>query len=161
MAGCHANRGLGAGSTTSASQGPGTQSIALQDNGGQWAFKDKEILSLASQPTRAESMGLLSDALRPRQQQQQQLPVYQRPASPSKERYSDDDYYYSDEDEDDSPPSSSRHSRSGYSSRSVSEQPGIDMSSPWWLIVLGSLVWLIMAVMNIANLVLLGLGKAS
>lgn len=36
---------------------------------------------------------------------------------------------------------------------------GIDMSNPWWLIGLGGLVWLIMAVMNIANLVLLGLGK--
>ncbi|KAJ6781169.1 hypothetical protein PWT90_10940 [Aphanocladium album] len=43
---------------------------------------------------------------------------------------------------------------------SVNEQPGVDMSSPWWLIIIGSLVWLIMAVMNIANLVLLGLGKA-
>lgn len=36
---------------------------------------------------------------------------------------------------------------------------GVDMSNPWWLIILGGLVWLIMAVMNIANLVLLGLGK--
>lgn len=63
-------------------------------------------------------MGLLSDAMRPRQQQQ--LPLYERPGSASKEHYSDDDdYYYSDED--DSPPSSSRHSRSGYSSRSVSD----------------------------------------
>ncbi|OAA44687.1 hypothetical protein BBO_04170 [Beauveria brongniartii RCEF 3172] len=68
-------------------------------------------------------MGLLSDALRPRQQQQQ-LPVYQPPGSPSKERYSDDedDYYYSDED--DSPSSSSRPSHSGYSSRSVSDTMG-------------------------------------
>ncbi|KAM3553926.1 hypothetical protein MY1884_006406 [Beauveria asiatica] len=43
---------------------------------------------------------------------------------------------------------------------SVDEAPGIDMSNPWWLIILGSLVWLVMAVMNVANLVLLGLGKA-
>ncbi|ATY66482.1 transporter smf2 [Cordyceps militaris] len=40
------------------------------------------------------------------------------------------------------------------------DTPGIDMSNPWWLIILGSLVWLVMAVMNVANLVLLGLGKA-
>ncbi|KAM0741490.1 hypothetical protein ACQRIT_004347 [Beauveria bassiana] len=42
---------------------------------------------------------------------------------------------------------------------SVDEAPGIDMSNPWWLIILGGLVWLVMAVMNVANLVLLGLGK--
>lgn len=42
---------------------------------------------------------------------------------------------------------------------SVTDEPGIDMSNPWWLIVLGSLVWLVMAVMNVANLVLLGMGK--
>ncbi|KAJ4163795.1 hypothetical protein LMH87_005502 [Akanthomyces muscarius] len=41
--------------------------------------------------------------------------------SPSKERYSDDDYYYSDEDDSSS---SSRPSRSGYSSRSVSDTIG-------------------------------------
>ncbi|OAQ99211.1 hypothetical protein LLEC1_07668 [Akanthomyces lecanii] len=40
------------------------------------------------------------------------------------------------------------------------EGPSIDMSNPWWLIILGGLVWLVMAVMNVANLVLLGLGKA-
>lgn len=45
-------------------------------------------------------------------------------------------------------------------SRRFSMVPGgIDMSNPWWLIGLGGLIWLIMAVMNIANLVLLGLGK--
>ncbi|OAA73525.1 hypothetical protein ISF_00426 [Cordyceps fumosorosea ARSEF 2679] len=70
-------------------------------------------------------MGLLSDALRPRQQQQQ-LPVYQRPGSPSKERYSDDDYYYSDEDDSSS---SSRPSNSGYSSRSVSDTIGSSSNS--------------------------------
>ncbi|OAA59499.1 transporter protein smf2 [Cordyceps fumosorosea ARSEF 2679] len=43
---------------------------------------------------------------------------------------------------------------------SIDEGPGIDMSNPWWLIILGGLVWLVMAVMNVANLVLLGLGKA-
>ncbi|KAM3514829.1 hypothetical protein MY11210_001553 [Beauveria gryllotalpidicola] len=43
---------------------------------------------------------------------------------------------------------------------SVDEVPGIDMSNPWWLVILGSLVWLAMAVMNVANIVLLGLGKA-
>lgn len=37
---------------------------------------------------------------------------------------------------------------------------GIDMSNSWWLIVLGVLVWLIISVMNVANLVLLGLGKS-
>ncbi|TQS32444.1 hypothetical protein Golomagni_07238, partial [Golovinomyces magnicellulatus] len=36
---------------------------------------------------------------------------------------------------------------------------GIDMSNPWWLIAIAAFVWLIMAVMNVANLVLLGLGK--
>ncbi|TQV97517.1 hypothetical protein V2A60_006728 [Cordyceps javanica] len=45
--------------------------------------------------------------------------------------------------------------------RDGEEAPGIDMSNPWWLIILGSLVWLVMVVMNVANLVLLGLGKAS
>lgn len=40
------------------------------------------------------------------------------------------------------------------------EGPSIDMSNPWWLIILGGLVWLVMVVMNVANLVLLGLGKA-
>lgn len=39
--------------------------------------------------------------------------------------------------------------------------PGsIDMSNAWWLTVLGLLVWLLITVMNVANLVLLGLGKA-
>lgn len=36
----------------------------------------------------------------------------------------------------------------------------IDMSNPWWLIIIATLVWLFMAVMNVANLVLLGLGKS-
>lgn len=36
---------------------------------------------------------------------------------------------------------------------------GIDLSNPWWIIILASLIWLLMAVMNVANLVLLGLGK--
>ncbi|XWW92596.1 hypothetical protein V2A60_000521 [Cordyceps javanica] len=64
-------------------------------------------------------MGLLSSPLRSRQQQ---LPLYQRPGSPSKERYDDDDdddYYYSEED--DSSLSSSRPSQSGYNSRNVSD----------------------------------------
>ncbi|ODA82414.1 hypothetical protein RJ55_00921 [Drechmeria coniospora] len=37
---------------------------------------------------------------------------------------------------------------------------GIDMSNPWWLTAMGGLVWLIITVMNVANLVLLGLGKS-
>jgi metal iron transporter len=37
---------------------------------------------------------------------------------------------------------------------------GIDMSNPWWIIIVGGVVWLIITVMNVANLVLLGLGKA-
>ncbi|PHH88540.1 hypothetical protein CDD83_7407 [Cordyceps sp. RAO-2017] len=37
---------------------------------------------------------------------------------------------------------------------------GIDMSNPWWLIAAAALVWLVIAVMNVANLVLLGKGKA-
>ena len=36
----------------------------------------------------------------------------------------------------------------------------IDMSNPWWLVILAGLVWLIIAVMNVANLVLLGMGKS-
>ena len=41
------------------------------------------------------------------------------------------------------------------------EAPGrIDMSNAWWLTALGLLVWLLIPVMNVANLVLLGLGKA-
>ena len=35
----------------------------------------------------------------------------------------------------------------------------IDMSNPWVIIILAGLVWLVMAVLNVANLVLLGLGK--
>ncbi len=40
-----------------------------------------------------------------------------------------------------------------------SRSAGIDMSNPWWLIILGGIVWVLIAVMNVANLVLLGLGK--
>ncbi|KAM4057357.1 natural resistance-associated macrophage protein [Hirsutella rhossiliensis] len=36
----------------------------------------------------------------------------------------------------------------------------IDMSSSWWLVVVAAVVWLIIAVMNVVNLVLLGLGKS-
>ncbi|KAK1833695.1 transporter smf2 [Podospora conica] len=36
---------------------------------------------------------------------------------------------------------------------------GIKMANSWWLAVLAGLVWLVIAVMNVANLVLLGLGK--
>lgn len=36
----------------------------------------------------------------------------------------------------------------------------ISMANPWWLIVLAALVWLVITVLNVANLVLLGLGKA-
>jgi len=37
---------------------------------------------------------------------------------------------------------------------------GIKMGNSWWLIAASVLVWLIMAVMNFANLVLLGMGQA-
>lgn len=36
---------------------------------------------------------------------------------------------------------------------------GIKMANSWWLAILAGLVWLVIAVMNVANLVLLGLGK--
>lgn len=36
----------------------------------------------------------------------------------------------------------------------------IDMSNSWWLIFIAGLVWLIIVIMNVANLVLLGLGKS-
>ncbi|POR35166.1 Manganese transporter SMF1 [Tolypocladium paradoxum] len=36
----------------------------------------------------------------------------------------------------------------------------IDMSNSWWLAVLAGLVWLVITVMNVANLVLLGLGRS-
>ncbi|KAM0525788.1 hypothetical protein ACHAPE_000499 [Trichoderma viride] len=38
--------------------------------------------------------------------------------------------------------------------------PGIDMSNGWVLIILSALVWLLIAIMNVANLVLLGLGDS-
>ncbi|KND86280.1 Manganese transporter SMF1 [Tolypocladium ophioglossoides CBS 100239] len=37
---------------------------------------------------------------------------------------------------------------------------GVDMSNSWWLIATAGIVWLVMAVMNVANLVLMYLGKA-
>ncbi|KAL7810184.1 natural resistance-associated macrophage domain-containing protein [Trichoderma gracile] len=39
-------------------------------------------------------------------------------------------------------------------------QQGTDMSNGWVLIIISALVWLLIAVMNVANLVLLGLGNA-
>ncbi|KAK4063171.1 hypothetical protein H0G86_002971 [Trichoderma simmonsii] len=39
-------------------------------------------------------------------------------------------------------------------------QPGTDMSNGWVLIIISALVWLLIAIMNVANLVLLGLGNA-
>ncbi|KAL7938487.1 natural resistance-associated macrophage domain-containing protein [Trichoderma chlorosporum] len=38
--------------------------------------------------------------------------------------------------------------------------PGTDMSNGWVLIIISGLVWLLIAIMNVANLVLLGLGNA-
>ncbi|KAK0712069.1 transporter smf2 [Lasiosphaeris hirsuta] len=40
------------------------------------------------------------------------------------------------------------------------EQGGVKMANSWWLAIISGLVWLIIAVMNVANLVLLGLGQA-
>ncbi|PNY28207.1 Manganese transporter SMF1 [Tolypocladium capitatum] len=37
----------------------------------------------------------------------------------------------------------------------------VNMSNPWWITALAVLVWLVIAVMNVANLVLLGLGNSS
>ncbi|KAF5134470.1 Manganese transporter SMF1 [Metarhizium anisopliae] len=37
---------------------------------------------------------------------------------------------------------------------------GVNMANPWYIIILGVLVWLVITVMNVANLVLLGLGKS-
>ncbi|KAH0601584.1 hypothetical protein MHUMG1_00462 [Metarhizium humberi] len=37
---------------------------------------------------------------------------------------------------------------------------GVNMANPWYIIILGILVWLVITVMNVANLVLLGLGKS-
>ncbi len=36
---------------------------------------------------------------------------------------------------------------------------GIKMANSWWLAIIAGLVWLLIAVMNVANLVLLGLGQ--
>ncbi|KOS17393.1 Manganese transporter SMF1 [Escovopsis weberi] len=36
----------------------------------------------------------------------------------------------------------------------------IDMSNGWFIVILSGLVWLLMAIMNVANLVLLGLGES-
>ncbi|KHO01762.1 transporter protein smf2 [Metarhizium album ARSEF 1941] len=41
----------------------------------------------------------------------------------------------------------------------VSSAAGVNMANPWYIIILGMLVWLVITVMNVANLVLLGLGK--
>ncbi|KAG5971142.1 hypothetical protein E4U58_000241 [Claviceps cyperi] len=38
---------------------------------------------------------------------------------------------------------------------------GVDMSNPWFFIILAMLVWAVITTMNIANLVLLGLGKGA
>lgn len=37
---------------------------------------------------------------------------------------------------------------------------GVKMANPWWLAVISGLVWVVITVMNVANLVLLGLGKS-
>lgn len=42
---------------------------------------------------------------------------------------------------------------------SAQSPDAIDMSLPWWLVIVSGLVWLVIVVMNIANLVLLGLGN--
>ncbi|KAK1756609.1 natural resistance-associated macrophage protein-domain-containing protein [Echria macrotheca] len=39
------------------------------------------------------------------------------------------------------------------------QEGGVQMANPWWLAILAGLVWLVITVMNVANLVLLGLGK--
>ena len=44
---------------------------------------------------------------------------------------------------------------------SASASSSMNMSNPWYVVVLAGIVWLIITVMNVANLVLLGLGKAS
>ncbi|KAG6004945.1 hypothetical protein E4U21_000614 [Claviceps maximensis] len=43
----------------------------------------------------------------------------------------------------------------------VLSSEGTNMANPWYVIVLAVLVWLVITTMNVANLVLLGLGKAS
>ncbi len=35
----------------------------------------------------------------------------------------------------------------------------VKMANSWWLAVVAGVVWLVIAVMNVANLVLLGLGQ--
>lgn len=37
-------------------------------------------------------------------------------------------------------------------------EDGVKMANPWWVAIIAIVVWLIIAVMNVANLVLLGLG---
>ncbi|UKZ76633.1 hypothetical protein TrVFT333_004340 [Trichoderma virens FT-333] len=50
-------------------------------------------------------------------------------------------------------------SREGEDGHPIGE-PATDMSNGWVLIILSALVWLLIAVMNVANLVLLGLGNS-
>ncbi|CAM1509881.1 Fc.00g002160.m01.CDS01 [Cosmosporella sp. VM-42] len=49
----------------------------------------------------------------------------------------------------------------GEESRVGSRNGNVKMANSWWITVIASLIWLIIAVMNVANLVLLGLGQSS
>ncbi|KAK2591499.1 NRAMP-like transporter smf-3 [Conoideocrella luteorostrata] len=44
---------------------------------------------------------------------------------------------------------------------SGSGSSGVSMANPWYIVVLAVVVWLVITMMNVANLVLLGMGKAS
>ncbi|KAK4448905.1 natural resistance-associated macrophage protein-domain-containing protein [Podospora aff. communis PSN243] len=50
--------------------------------------------------------------------------------------------------------------RRGGLSHAGGNADGIKMANTWWLTIIAGLVWLLIAVMNVANLVLLGLGQA-
>ncbi|TWU77696.1 hypothetical protein ED733_008330 [Metarhizium rileyi] len=61
------------------------------------------------------------------------------------------------------PPGMARyyHEAHGQGRLAINSAAGANMANPWYVVILAILVWLVITVMNVANLVLLGLGKTS
>lgn len=65
------------------------------------------------------------------------------------------------EEEEDAPESADRvlsETQSSTRDMQVAEGDGVKMANSWWITALAILIWLVIAIMNVANIVLLGLG---
>lgn len=65
------------------------------------------------------------------------------------------------EEEEDAPESADRvlsETQSSTREMQVAEGDGVKMANSWWITALAILIWLVIAIMNVANIVLLGLG---